>query len=108
MTISLETLQSLSLEDILKLKDDLQRVENSKQQDVIKSFITKMESIGISYDSIKDKTVSELLHSTKGKKPDKYVNPDNGKGWSGFGREPKWLAEFIAAGRSKEEFLIKK
>ena len=67
-----------------------------------------MESLGVSYDSIKDKTVGELLNSTKDKKPALYINPDNGKGWSGFGREPKWLADFIAAGRSKEDFLVKK
>ncbi len=108
MTISLETLKSLSVEDLAKLKDDLTQLENSKQQDVIKSFISDMEDIGVTYNSIKDKTVSELLNSTKGKKPALYINPDNGKEWSGFGREPKWLTDFIAAGRSKEEFLIKK
>ena len=44
-----------------------------------------------------------------GRKPveAKYRNPDKpGETWSGRGREPKWLAEKIAAGRRREEFSI--
>ena len=108
MSISLETLQSLSLEDISKLKENLIQLEKSKQKDVVNGFISAMESIGVSYDSIKDKTVSELLHSTKGKLPAKYMNPnDKSQTWIGRGPTPLWLKEFIAAGRSKEDFLIK-
>ena len=47
MTISLETLKSLSVEDLAKLKEDLTQLENSKQQDVIKSFISDMEEKNI-------------------------------------------------------------
>jgi DNA-binding protein H-NS len=39
----------------------------------------------------------------------KYRNPDNlSETWSGRGREPKWLQHQIAAGKSREEFLISK
>ena len=46
-----------------------------------------------------------------GRKPveAKYRNPDNSsETWSGRGREPKWLAEKIAAGRPRDNFLIEK
>jgi DNA-binding protein H-NS len=37
----------------------------------------------------------------------KYRNPENpSETWSGRGREPKWLQHQIAAGKSKEDFLI--
>ena len=37
----------------------------------------------------------------------KYRNPDKpAETWSGRGREPRWLAEKIAAGRRREEFAI--
>ena len=108
MTISLETLKSLSVQDLAKLKDDLQQLENSKQQDVIKSFISDMEDIGVTYNSIKDKTVSELLNSTKGKLPAKYVNPNNkSQIWTGRGVEPKWFKECIASGKSREDLEVK-
>ena len=39
----------------------------------------------------------------------KYRNPDKPQEtWSGRGREPKWLAEKIAAGRPRDNFLIEK
>jgi len=44
-----------------------------------------------------------------GRKPveAKYRNPDNSsETWSGRGREPKWLAEKISAGRRRDEFAI--
>ena len=44
-----------------------------------------------------------------GRKPvaARYRNRDNpAQTWSGRGREPKWLAEKIAAGASREEFAI--
>jgi DNA-binding protein H-NS len=108
MSISLETLQSLSIDDLIKLKDDLKKLEKSKEQEVIKRFIADMESIGVSYDSIKDKKVSELLkNTTKSKKPAKYMNPnDDSQTWTGWGPMPKWLKELIDSGNSKEDFAI--
>jgi DNA-binding protein H-NS len=39
----------------------------------------------------------------------KYRNPENrSETWSGRGREPKWLQHQIAAGKSREDFLISK
>jgi len=39
----------------------------------------------------------------------KYRNPDNpSETWSGRGHTPKWLSEKMAAGGSKEDFLIEK
>lgn len=44
-----------------------------------------------------------------GKVPPKYRNPANPKEtWTGRGKQPRWLAEFTAAGKSVEEFLINK
>lgn len=108
MSISLETLKSLSLEDIIKLKDDLKKLEKSKEQEVVKKFIADMEGIGISYDSIKDKKVSELLKtSNKGKKPAKYMNPnDESQTWTGWGPMPKWLKDLVNAGHDKKDFEI--
>jgi DNA-binding protein H-NS len=39
----------------------------------------------------------------------KYRNPENpSETWTGRGREPKWMQHQIAAGRSKDDFLISK
>lgn len=36
----------------------------------------------------------------------KYRDPASGKTWTGRGVHPIWLKDYIAQGRSKEEFLI--
>lgn len=37
--------------------------------------------------------------------PVKYRGP-NGEGWSGRGRQPKWLSALEAEGRSRDEFRV--
>ncbi|ODU05149.1 MAG: hypothetical protein ABS89_02370 [Thiobacillus sp. SCN 63-1177] len=36
----------------------------------------------------------------------KYRNPATGESWSGRGRAPKWLADEMAKGRARDEFLV--
>lgn len=37
----------------------------------------------------------------------KYQDPSNGKTWTGRGKTPSWLAAYLSAGYSKEDYLIK-
>jgi DNA-binding protein H-NS len=39
--------------------------------------------------------------------PPKYRNPETGATWSGRGKPPRWVTEAEAAGKSRDEFLIK-
>lgn len=44
----------------------------------------------------------------KRKVPAKYRNPANAdETWTGRGRAPIWLRDYLEAGRNKDEFLIK-
>ncbi len=36
----------------------------------------------------------------------KYRHPSTGETWSGRGRPPHWLADEVAKGKKKEEFLV--
>jgi DNA-binding protein H-NS len=38
----------------------------------------------------------------------KYIDPATGAKWTGRGRAPLWLAEHLAAGRAREDYLISK
>ena len=43
-----------------------------------------------------------------GKVPPKYRNPSNpAETWTGRGKQPRWLAGYVAQGRDVAEFLIK-
>ena len=37
----------------------------------------------------------------------KYQDPVTGKTWTGRGKTPAWLAAHLAAGRAKQDYLIK-
>lgn len=41
----------------------------------------------------------------RGKVAPKYIGP-NGELWTGRGRPPHWMTDLLAAGHTKEEFLI--
>lgn len=44
-----------------------------------------------------------------GKVAPKYRNPANTKEtWTGRGKQPRWLAAYVASGKQPEDFLIKK
>lgn len=43
----------------------------------------------------------------KGIVPPKYRNPANANDtWTGRGKPPRWMAEYLAKGKTKEDFLI--
>lgn len=107
MEISLKALKALNPSDLDKLKANLQKIEKSEERNIIKKFISDIKDIG-SYDSIKDKKVSELLE-TKVKGEAKYENPDNpSQTWTGQGREPNWYKEWISSGKPLEKLEIQK
>lgn len=54
-------------------------------------------------------TVGKTTKGRKfGKVPPKYRNPANSnETWTGRGRQPRWMAAWVAKGKSPNEFLIK-
>lgn len=70
---------------------------------VVAEIRAKMKECGI--------TLADLKSGAKKTRPGaavaaKYRNPASGKTWSGRGRAPKWLADEVARGRSRDDFLI--
>ncbi len=70
---------------------------------VVAEIRAKMKEYGI--------TLADLKGGAKKAKPGaavaaKYRNPTTGESWSGRGRAPNWLADEVARGRSRDEFLI--
>ena len=55
-------------------------------------------------------TGGNIIKSKKVKQqplPAKYIHPQTGETWSGQGRQPKWFSEFIEAGGSEDQLLVK-
>jgi DNA-binding protein H-NS len=71
---------------------------------VVAEIQARMKEFGITLADLKGgakKTKSRAAVAAK------YRNSATGETWSGRGRAPRWLADAMAKGRSKDEFLIK-
>ncbi|MDB5868650.1 MAG: histone family protein nucleoid-structuring protein [Polaromonas sp.] len=93
--------------------------ELRKQQDAERKS-ERTQAIAATKELIKthELTASELGFSGKGAAKrvtgdkrnsvaPKYQDPTSGKTWTGRGKSPAWLSAELAAGRDKQEFLIK-
>lgn len=111
------------IEKLQKQADDIKSKDFSS---TVQDILTKMRAFGITVKDLQtakpvkvgpgDKkgrakagsTAAKAIKATK--KPSaavaaKYRGP-NGETWSGRGLTPKWMANLIAQGQSKETFLI--
>jgi len=79
----------------------LEQKQHSMRKEVIAQIKELAASIGVTVDIIDAKSRKTASVSSK------YRNPHNPlQEWTGRGLAPKWLKELIAAGHSKETFLI--
>jgi DNA-binding protein H-NS len=86
---------------ILEAQSKLEAKQHSMRKEVIAQIKALAASIGVSVEIIDGKSKKPSAVSSK------YRNPQNPlQEWTGRGLAPRWLKEFIAAGHSKEEFLI--
>jgi DNA-binding protein H-NS len=89
-------------EALLKQAEAARRAEIAS---VVAEIQARMKEYGISIDDLKG---GAKKGKSRGAVAAKYYNPATGDSWSGRGRAPKWLADAMAKGQSKEAFLIKK
>jgi len=87
-------------EELLKQADALRERERMSVLQAVRSEITEWQF-----------TVVELgLKPSRADKrsrlPIKYRDPDSGKEWCGRGAMPKWLAQHLSRGHTREQFLI--
>lgn len=88
-------------EVLLKQAEVARRAEIAS---VVAEIQARMKEYGITLDDLKG---GARKSSSRTAVAAKYRNSATGESWSGRGRAPKWLAEELAKGRSKEAFLIK-
>lgn len=84
-------------EALLKQAEAARRAEIAA---VVAEIQAKMKQYGITVDDLRGGA-----RKAKARVAVKYRNPATGETWSGRGRAPKWLAEEMAKGRSKDSFL---
>ncbi len=67
-------------------------------------FLAKLSDYGMSLDDFKPEPPKKERKKRELKA--KYRHPETGEEWSGRGRPPLWMQEYLAQGRHLEEFVI--
>jgi DNA-binding protein H-NS len=97
-------LASLSVESLVKLRDDVAAALSQKADAVRK----EIASLGSDYARV-GRIAIYGRSSLKGRKvAPKYRDPKTGETWAGRGARPRWLVARIKAGQKRENFLIDK
>jgi len=84
----------------------LQQAEAARRAEiaaVVVEIQARMKEYGITLADLKSGVKKPKV---RGAVAAKYRNPATGDSWSGRGRAPKWLADELAKGRARDEFLV--
>ncbi len=99
-----------------KVDAEIRRRDESARREVLRKFKKIAAEHGVELNDVLPDAKSgggrkpmRKPSPTKGRKvPIKYRNPfDSTQGWTGRGRKPRWVEEWLAAGKSIDELLIK-
>jgi DNA-binding protein H-NS len=90
------SLSSMSVDELLKLRDDINKVLNRKANELRSQL------------SMLGRPAIQRGGSLKGRKvPPKYRSR-SGETWAGRGARPRWLVEALKRGKKVDDFLIDK
>lgn len=109
----------LSYAELIQLSRDLEQQIQAKRTEelkvVVDGFAKKLEASGFTVAEGIEALQPYVTSASKGKKAASgapvrvmYRDPANAANtWSGRGRAAKWLADYEAQGRNREEFRVK-
>lgn len=99
---------------VAELREKLKQQKSSERNQAIASIkeLVKLHDLGaedLGLSNKKAKSAKRPARADKGVAvAPKYVDPASGSKWTGRGRPPAWLVKHLAAGRSKDDYLIVK
>jgi DNA-binding protein H-NS len=110
-------LSKYDLSELKGLQHDIdQQIKDREQQEIRKAreqIIAIAQQVGLPLEALvasggrKAKGEKSASADKGAKTPAQYRNPnDDSQTWSGRGRQPKWIAEGLASGKSLDTFRI--
>ena len=101
-------IERLSLKELKKLQNLVTKAidgfEERQRRDALIAVEAKAKEMGYDLSTL----VGGQIKKTKVAVQPKYRHPENASlTWSGRGRQPGWIKEAEAAGKSRDDFLIK-
>ncbi len=97
-------LENMSHDALWDLHQKILEVLSRRLEDETRKLQKQLDELGRK----SGKTPAEMLkRRPQPKAKPKFRNPDNpSETWSGRGKMPRWLARFVEAGRSRDEFKV--
>lgn len=104
-------LSNYDLGELKNLQVEIEQAMKDRQQQEIKEARELIRSIAQDLGMSVEELLADSGAKPKGNKAQKaqpqYKNPaDSSQTWSGRGRQPKWIADGLASGKSLDEFRI--
>lgn len=95
-------LEALTLPELLEIKKQLPALIAQRQAELRLDVLRKAQTLAAKHGL----TLEDLIGKGRRHRP-KYHNPaDPAQTWSGVGSRPRWVREWIEAGRDLSELLI--
>ncbi len=99
------TLDTYTADELIEVKRYIVTKLATMKEDKIKSLAIELEVWGISASELNGH--AKEVADSKSKLAAKYRNPDDpNQTWVGRGKAPKWYADKVHSGVSKEDMLI--
>ena len=107
-------LSNYNLAELKGLQFDIEKEIKSRQQDEVKKareqILAIAQDVGVPVAALIKVNGAKADGGRKGAAPQsqaRYRNPaDEAQTWTGRGRQPKWIAEALAGGKSLDDFRI--
>lgn len=102
-------LSKLDYKELTTLAGDIEKELTKREQDKRKAAIDAVAAAAKEHGFSLQELVGGTGKSGSGKSPQppKYRHPENPEvSWSGRGRQPGWIRDGLAAGKSLEDFAI--
>lgn len=98
---------SMSRNELLKLQRDVEKalsgMEKKHKEDAKKALEDAAKKFGFTVDEL----VGKKKRGARAKSAPKYANPaDKKQTWSGRGRQPAWVKQGLAKGKTLDDFAI--
>ena len=103
----LKTIEKKPLEELVKLRADLDKLikkrQRTQKKELKKKFQVMAKEQGLTVDEVLG-TSSPKKAKKGGKAPIKYKKDENT--WAGRGRKPAWVNELIEKGENLDDYLV--
>ncbi len=107
-------LSQMSMDELLKYQADIAAAMEAKKSEELKSVQAELLLLDHKAQQLGSSALELLGGNKAGKAPKakaapKYAHPENAaETWSGRGRMPVWMKEYVDNGGDKDDLLIKK